>query len=248
VFWVHASSATRFEESYVNIAARLRLPGWDEPKADVLGMVHRWLSDESNVRWTMVVDNADEAAVMFEPWNGGTSTTTAAASTAHSLSDFLPLSFQGSIVITSRSREVVERSQVFSEDILDVEPMEINVAKDLFLKKLKKAGRETSANDIERLVKHLDCMPLAITQAAAYIEQAAPRMTVSKYREILVKNDSERAALLQKDVRDPRRDRQASNSIIMTWHVTFTHLRQTRDSAARLLALMSLFDREAIPD
>ena len=73
-------------------------------------------------------------------------------------------------------------------------------------------------------------------------------MTVFKYREILVKNDSERAALLQKDVRDPRRDRQASNSIIMTWHVTFTHLRQTRDSAARLLALMSLFDREAIPD
>jgi hypothetical protein len=248
VFWVHASSATRFEESYRNIAARLQLPGWDEPKADMLGMVHRWLLDESNVRWTMVVDNADEAAVMFKPWNGGTSTTTAAASTAHSLSDFLPLSSHGSIVITSRSREVVERSQVFSEDILDVEPMEINVAKDLFLKKLKKVGRETSANEMERLVKHLDYMPLAITQAAAYIEQAASRMTVSKYREILVKNDSERAALLQKDVRDPRRDRQASNSIIMTWHVTFTHLRQTRDSAARLLALMSLFDREAIPD
>jgi hypothetical protein len=248
VFWVHASSATRFEESYRKIAVRLRLPGWDEPKADVLGMVHRWLSDESNVRWTMVVDNADEAAVMFKAWNGGTTTTTAAASTAHSLSDFLPLSSHGSIVITSRSREVMERSQVFSEDILDVEPMEINVAKDLFLKKLKKAGRETSADDMERLIEHLDCMPLAITQAAAYIEQAAPRMTVSKYREMLEKNDSERAALLQKDVRDPRRDRQASNSIIMTWHVTFTHLRQTRDSAARLLALMSLFDREAIPD
>jgi hypothetical protein len=245
---VHASSATRFEESYKNIAARLRLPGWDEPKADVLGMVHRWLWDESNVQWTMVVDNADEAAVMFEPWNGGTSTTIAAALTAHSLSDFLPLSSHGSVVITSRSQEVVERLQVFSEDILDVEPMEINVAKNLFLKKLKKAGRETSANDMERLVKHLDCMPLTITQAAAYIKQAAPRMTVSKYREILVKNNSERAALLQKDVRDPRRDRQASNSIIMTWHVTFTHLRQTRDSAARLLALMSLFDREAIPD
>ena len=198
----------------------------------------------------MVVDNADDAGVMFEPWNGETTTTTTAitASTAQSLSDFLPLSSNGSIVVTSRSREVVERLQVFSEDVLDVDPMEVNVARDLFLKKLKKAGQETSANDMERLVNHLDCMPLAITQAAAYIEQAAPRISVSKYREILVKNDSERAALLQKDVRDPRRDRQASNSIIMTWHVTFTHLRQTRDSAARLLALMSLFDREAIPD
>jgi hypothetical protein len=109
VFWVHASSATRFEESYRSIAARLQLSGWNEPKADVLGMLHRWQSDESNGRWTMVVDNADEAAVMFEPWNGGTGTTTAAASTAQSPSDFLPLSSHGSIVITSRSREVVKR-------------------------------------------------------------------------------------------------------------------------------------------
>jgi tetratricopeptide (TPR) repeat protein len=248
VFWVHASSATRFEETYRDIAARLQLPGRDEPKADVLALVHRWLSDESNVSWTMVVDNADEPAVMFEPRNGGASSTTASSSTAQSLSDFLPLSSHGSLVITSRSREVVERLQVFSEDVLDVEPMEINVATDLFLKKLKKTGRETITIDMERLVKHLDCMPLAITQAAAYIEQAAPRMAVSKYMEILVKNDSERAALLQKDVRDVRRDKQASNSIIMTWHVTFTHLRQTHDSAARLLALMSLFDREAMPD
>jgi hypothetical protein len=137
---------------------------------------------------------------------------------------------------------------VFGEDILDVEPMEVDVARTLFLKKLRKAGQETSPDDVVRLVKYLDCMPLAITQAAAYIEQAAPRMTVPKYIEILKTNESERATLLQKDVGDPRRDRQASNSIIMTWHVTFTHLRQTRNSAARLLALMSLFDREAIPD
>ena len=65
---------------------------------------------------------------------------------------------------------------------------------------------------------------------------------------MLEKNNYERDRLLQKDIGDSRRDRQASNSIIMTWHITFTHLRQTRDSAARLLALMCLFDREAIPE
>jgi hypothetical protein len=91
-------------------------------------------------------------------------------------------------------------------------------------------------------------MPLAITQAAAYINQRAPRVTVSRDMEILENNDSERAKLLQKDIRDPRRDGQASNSIIITWYVSFEHLRQMRDSAARLLALMSQFDREAILD
>jgi tetratricopeptide (TPR) repeat protein len=248
VFWVHASSATRFEESYRNIAARLRLPGWNEPKADVLGMVYGWLSDESNSQWTMVVDNADDVTVMFAPDHGESTTTITAASTARIPSDFLPLSAHGSIVITSHSREVVERLQVYSDDMLDVKPMEIEVARALALKKLKKGGRGAEARDIDRLVKYLDCMPLAITQAAAYIEQTAPRVTVVQYITILETNESERVTLLRKDVRDPRRDRQASDSIIMTWHVTFTHLRRTRDSAARLLALMSLFDREAIPD
>ena len=228
--------------------ARLRLPGWDEPKTDVLGIVHGWLSDETNSQWRMVVDNADDAAVMFDPWNGKVGTTTAAASTPQSLSDYLPLSSHGSIVITSRSREVVSRLQVFYEDVLDVKPMEVDVAVTLLLKKLKKAGPQASPDEMARLVKHLDCLPLAVTQAAAYIEQAAPRMTVTTYMGILEKNNSELATLLQKDIRDPRRDRHASNSIITTWHVTFTYLRQTRNSAARLLALMSLFSREMIPD
>src|SRR5437762_11014181 len=106
VFWVHASTAARFEESYRKVAAQLRLTGWNEPKVDVLGMVYGWLSDETNGQWTMVVDNADEADVLFKPWNGGTRTTTNATATDYSLSDYLPLSSHGSIVITSRSREV----------------------------------------------------------------------------------------------------------------------------------------------
>lgn len=83
-------------------------------------------------------------------------------------------------------------------------------------------GNNIGSWECRCLVKYLDCMPLAVTQVAAYIEQAAPRMTVSKYIEMLEKDDRERTALLEKDVRDPRRDRQASNSIIITWHVTFT--------------------------
>ncbi|EXJ91796.1 hypothetical protein A1O3_00346 [Capronia epimyces CBS 606.96] len=91
-------------------------------------------------------------------------------------------------------------------------------------------------------------MPLAITQAAAYINQRTPRVTISTYLEALKKSDDERGKLLQKDIRDPRRDGKASNSIMATWYISFEHIRRDRDSAARLLALMSLFDREGIPD
>src|SRR5690348_11232575 len=103
-------------------------------------------------------------------------------------------------------------------------------------------------NDTVDLVQQLDYMPLAITQAAAYISQRAPRVTVSTYLETFKKSDDDRAQLLQIYIRDLWRDGQASNSIVATWQISFEHIRQTRDSAARLLALMSLFDREAIPD
>jgi hypothetical protein len=144
----------------------------------------------------MVVDNADDAAVMFESRYRETGITTTAPRRAHSLSNYLPLSSQGSIVITSRTREVVENLQVYREDILDVEKMEVKVAKTLLVKKLNKAVRGTNPRDLECLVKCLECMPLAITQAAVYIEQAAPRMTVSRYLQILEESDGELTTLL----------------------------------------------------
>ncbi|KIX06114.1 uncharacterized protein Z518_04088 [Rhinocladiella mackenziei CBS 650.93] len=256
VFWVHASSAARFEESYKKIAERVQLARWDEPKADVLGMVHGWLSDENNGRWTMVVDNADSRNVMFEPLDGRTMTQKApllssalsSSSTDHSLSDYLPSSANGSIVITSRTREVVEGLIEYAEDIFDVGPMDAEAAVTLLRKKLKKYSGGIAQDDSVHLVRQLDYIPLAITQAAAYINQRAPRVTLSTYVETLEKSDADRVKLLQMDIRDPRRDRWASSSIIATWHISFEHLRQARDSAARLLALMSLFDREGIPD
>jgi hypothetical protein len=51
-------------------------------------MVHEWLSDETNGRWTMLVDNADDAAVIFKTWNEEMNTTTVVTSTAHSLSEY----------------------------------------------------------------------------------------------------------------------------------------------------------------
>src|SRR6266567_3302214 len=51
VFWVHASSAARFEEGYRKIAERAKIAAWDNPEADILRLVNSWLSDETNGRW-----------------------------------------------------------------------------------------------------------------------------------------------------------------------------------------------------
>lgn len=45
------------------------MDGWDNPKADLLRLVRNWLCDESNGRWVMIVDNADDSGVFFPPHN-----------------------------------------------------------------------------------------------------------------------------------------------------------------------------------
>lgn len=46
-------------------------------------------------------------------------------------------------------------------------------------------------------------------------------------------------------LRRPQLERVAD---IVTWQISFDHIRQTKPSAAQLLSLMSLFDRQGIPE
>ncbi|KAI1608989.1 hypothetical protein EDD36DRAFT_446781 [Exophiala viscosa] len=212
-------------------------------------MVHNWLSDENNGRWTMVVDNADDEQVMLNSRKSETdSEASATVLSDRSLADYLPSSSNGSVVITTRNRKVAEGLIEYAEDILDLGPMDVDVAVVFLTKKLKKLEGMCSRDDLTDLARQVDCMPLAMSQAAAYLNQRAPRMSLSKYLWELRSSDEGRARLLQADIRDPRRDGKSSNSIMTTWYVSYEHIQHTHNSAARLLSLMSLFDREGIPD
>ena len=246
MFWVHAGTRARFEEDYRIIAETTRLEGWDNSKADILRLVRGWLCDESNGRWVMIVDNADDSSVFFSPIDGIQATrVNGSYPPTQSLADFLPQSSNGSILITSRSREVAFRLTGSHADIIPANPMDQVHALVLLRKKL---GDGFEQNDAVALVEALDYIPLAITQTAAYISERAPRITVSKYLQILKRGDRDKAKLLEKDVGDFRRDGMASNSVIATWQISFEHIREERPSAARLLSLMSLFDRQGIPE
>jgi tetratricopeptide (TPR) repeat protein len=246
VFWVHASSLARFEEGYRRIADTVKLPGCDKPEADILRLIRNWLCDETNGHWVMVIDNADDPRVLLSQLDRTKSSECDGSAQAPScLVDFLPQSPNGSILITSRNRDVAYRLTGSSSNIIKVEPMDQSDALTLLHKKLQ---GDLYTDDAVELLQALDYMPLAITQAAAYISQRAPRVTISRYLDNLRRSDRDRATLLKKDVGDVRRDGRASNSIIATWQISFEHIRKERPAAARLLSLMSLFDRQGIPD
>jgi hypothetical protein len=66
VFWVHASSAAQFEKGYRKIAERVKIADRNM-EANVLRSVNNWLCDESNGRWFMIIDSADDASVFSHP-------------------------------------------------------------------------------------------------------------------------------------------------------------------------------------
>ena len=246
MFWVHAGSTARLEEGYRKIAERAKITGWDRQDVDMLILVYNWLCDEANGRWLMIIDNADDLSVFSSPSDKPKSDKAQVLkNVVPNLLNLLPQSPNGSILITSRSRDVAHRLTGSSADIIQVDPMDQAHALALLQKKLEGISDQ---DDAEALVQALDYMPLAISQVAAYINQRSPRITLSSYLQSLRKGDRDRGRLLATDLGDSRRDGTASNSIIVTWQISFEHIRSARPSATRLLSLMSLFDRQGIPE
>jgi len=97
------------------------------------------------------------------------------------------------------------------------------------------------------LVKALDCIPLAIIQAAAYINRLGSRMSAAKYLGELHGVEGQ-VRLLQKAASDMRRDEEAQKSVLATWQISFEYLRNKRSSAANLLSFMCFFNRQGYPE
>ena len=109
-----------------------------------------------------------------------------------------------------------------------------------------KLGPPDQMEDVVDLSEALECMPLALTQAAAYIPQRAPRCSVRQYLDLFLQSSESALGLLDGEARDHRHDREATGSIARTWQILFEHVRQVRPSAADLLGLMSFFKRQVI--
>ncbi|TIA27933.1 hypothetical protein D6C78_10968, partial [Aureobasidium pullulans] len=257
VFWAHASNTARLEQSFREIADQVRVRGRKDPKADVFKLVHDWLRDKSG-QWLLVLDNADDATVLSPPpsdgktWSednitdGGTRGDGSSSALQQPLSRYLPPSKHGSVLLTSRTRRAALEIVDDDSDILPIEPMHDATAHALLCKKL---GDKVDRSDgIAELAAVLEYMPLALVQAAAFIRERAPRSSVQQYLAEYRESDSRKTSLLNRAAGHLRRDKAASNSVLLTWQISFEHIRSSRRSAADLLSLMAFFDRQGIQE
>ncbi|KAL3587549.1 hypothetical protein FPOAC2_13446 [Fusarium poae] len=238
VFWVHGRSKATFEESYRALADVLALPRRHEPEVNVLALVRDWLQRDDINPWLMVVDNADDIKLFFLDKGHDDALQDRVAS-------YLPKSTKGKILVTSRSLDAAEKLVGSSQATLRIPTMGEEQALELLQRRLENKTDEAAAKD---LVRTLDCIPLAVNQAAAYINRRSPRVTTKSYLNEFYRSEKRRDSLLRSDKGDLGRQDGVSNSVVVTWQVTFEQIRREQPRAANLLSLMSQFQAQNIPE
>lgn len=246
ILWLYVSDNARFEQSVRGILDQLKVRGRNDPEVNVFQLLYAWLCDVRHGPWLVILDNADDARALLDNYSAHEQADQSAAGVHRPKIRLacIPRCDHGRVVVTSRNKEVA-RELVYDDQIIAIEPMKMKQALSLLTKKL---GRWYAEHDAVQLAQELDFMPLALTQAAAYIRQSDGRCSIRQYLGKLVQCDESETSVLDIDEGDLRRDRESTNSIMLTWQISFDRIREMHSSAADLLSLMSFFDRQAISE
>ncbi|EME39013.1 hypothetical protein DOTSEDRAFT_139523, partial [Dothistroma septosporum NZE10] len=135
--------------------------------------------------------------------------------------EFLPISELGATVFTTRYSEIAHRVS-WERHAVHNEP----------------------ATTKELLIE-LDYLPLALTQAIAYMN--VKKIPLSKYLDLLQGTEKDKVRTLAKDMGDLNRYDQVPSAVAKTWLVSFQQLDKEDKDAADLLRFMSCIEWKMIP-
>ncbi|KAJ5340143.1 FabD/lysophospholipase-like protein [Penicillium brevicompactum] len=234
VCWIPVNSLANLQTAYRKVAQTLRLPGCEENGVDILELVQTYLSDETIGPWLLVLDNADE----IELW---TSPLTSEAG-AKCLIDYMPRSRHGTIIWTTRDRKVATR--VARENVVTLHQTNESETSEMMVKYLIDPI-QSDGSLLPGLLRKLTYLPLAIVQAAAYINATAVSLT--EYGELLSKQDDEVIELLGEDFGDDGRYAGVENAVAKTWLISFEQIRRRSSLAFEYLGFMACVDPKDIP-
>lgn len=222
VFWVRADAYDTLISDFVLLANQLGIA--EEKVHDqsiVLDFVKRWLAASDN-RWLLILDNACNMDMVY---------------------DFLPIHGKGHILFTTQAQATggvarqmhVEKMQVEDGALFVLRRANI-VEPDALLEQVSALDRARA----EAISLAMDGLPLALDQAAAYIEETS--CGLSDYLNLYY---MERAKLLS--LRGGLAF-EHPESVVATWSLSFEKLSQINPASAELLRLCAFLHPDAIPE
>ena len=236
VFWLNASNVDSLERSYESIAQRLDIPGWDDEKADAKQLVKLHLEKEDTAHCLLIFDNLEDITLRA-------SRTSSAEEVG--LTAYLPQSTRCSVVFTTTESSLAER--MASHALIELQELTPDVAKEMLKNYLNrdKEFDSTEEQQARLLLQELSHLPLAIVQAAAYINVTAVSLEgyqskLETHNDYDVKQDS-----------GPSRDRlqrwRVNDPVATTLFISLDEIRRSHALAADYLLLAACVASKDIP-
>ncbi|KAI2885598.1 hypothetical protein CBS13152_7503 [Aspergillus niger] len=230
ICWITCTSCESVEQAYINIASKLKMI--DIKPAEVKEKVKAYLSQESAGKWFVIFDNADDMGI----WSINDTTDTV-------LTDFLPESEQGHILFTTRSRKVAVK--LASSHVITVTEPNIESSVEILKNSLVEKTLLNDCVTALKLLEQLVFLPLAIIQAAAYINENS--ISLSDYLQLLQDQEPHVVELLSEDFGDEMRYKDIQNPVALTWFISFQQIQQLNKLAAEYLSFFACINPRDIP-
>jgi tetratricopeptide (TPR) repeat protein len=219
VFWMRAATRETLAADFVKLAQLLDLSekdGQDQPH--IVAAVKRWLA--ANDGWLLILDNADELPLAQE---------------------FLPTSHQGYVLFTTRDHAA--GAIAVGVEVENLTPRDSIL---LLLRWSKRLGRDAPLDQAraedraaaEFIAHEMDGLPLALVQAAAYVEETG--CSLQDYLDLYAAHRKEllaRRGRLMLDYPD---------TVAATWSLSFRRVEEQSPAAADVLRLCAFLAPDAI--
>jgi tetratricopeptide (TPR) repeat protein len=209
VLWVVAEEEAAIRAAYASMARDLGLVSAETDQEAAVQAMKGWLSREDG--WLMIFDNADEPGL---------------------LRDYLPpRRADGRVLLTSRAKSF---AKVGIKDPFKVETLDPEIAVKFLMDRVRGDDQKAAGE----LANELGYLPLALEQAAAYIEVVGSGCEdyLAKYRrqglELLEKGE------LSTDYR---------KTVATTWKLSFDAVREEAPASAELLNAAAFLVPDSIP-
>ncbi|KAL4737696.1 hypothetical protein BDV11DRAFT_171685 [Aspergillus similis] len=230
IFWIPCTSYEAFEQACMSIAQMVGLNGI--APAEVKEQVQSYFS-QTNKKWIFIFDNADET----EMWIRGSPTTPP-------LKNIIPEGENGHVLFTSRNRQLALK--LAPSNVVSVPDVDQKTGKEIFRNLLMRKDLLQDDHVTSTLLEKLAFLPLAISQAAAYINQTG--ISLATYMLLLGEQEASTIELLSEEFEDDGRYAEIQNPVATTWLVSFMHIHQVDQIASDYLSFMACINPRDIPE
>ena len=226
VFWIDASDTDSLYRSYESIARKLGIPGWDDEKVDSRQLVRAYLDGKGERQYLLVFDNADDVSL----------------GSAH-LTDFVPQLDQCAVLYTTTNSDMAK--ELAAPNVLQLREMSMSTAQRMLANYMKASLSTSEQQEAQLLLYELSHLPLAIVQAAAYIN--TQDITLQEYRSLVAKK---KEAVPQCDSElheDQPQEHNTTSAVAITLLISLDQLYSNSERAVDYLFLAACVDRKDIP-